>query len=100
MPCAVLDQLDGQVMHLLKVVTGMTRLVRANVNQGQILGDGILKIHGFVRWVGVIKSADENTAGILVGKVIVEKRCFGMPNVQIAGRLWRKPSHHGTINLG
>jgi hypothetical protein len=85
---ADLNQLDGQVMHLLKVITRMTCLVGNNIDQSQV-GYGILKIHGFVGWIGVVKSADENTARLLVGKVIVEKRCFGMPDLKIAGRLRR-----------
>lgn len=49
--------------------------------------------------VGIVEAEDEHAAGLAVGLVVVEQGCFGVFDVQVAGRLARETGYHGTISI-
>ncbi|KAH3684301.1 hypothetical protein WICPIJ_004741 [Wickerhamomyces pijperi] len=94
---ALLDQLDGQVVHFLEVVGGESGLVALDTQQSQVLNDRVLELKLFLGWVGVVESDDQFPV-VLVGKVLVQDSSLGVTNVQVSRRFRWETGHDLTIN--
>jgi len=83
---ALLDQLTGKLLDLVKVVTRVDNLVPANTQHFQITLKGPLELVLFLFRVGVVKSKDEFTL-VLVGEESIENTGLDVTNVEVTGRL-------------
>ena len=91
---ALCNQLFGEVIDGIEVIRGVTDVTAPGVAQPlYILLDGINVLLGFLLGVGIIKTQVALTTKSL-GNTKVQANGLGMPNVQVAIRLWREPRHY------
>lgn len=96
---SVLDDLDGILMQLVKVVTAVTSLIGCDTHEGEILEDGILELLFLVRGVGVVKADQKSPLVFFMGKIIVQKGSLGVSNVEVSRRLRRESSDHALVGV-
>jgi len=80
---ALLDELEGELVNLVKVVRGVDDLVERDLNHRQVLLDRLLKLSLLLGGVRVVK-AENVLALVLVGEEAVEDGGLEVANVEVS----------------
>lgn len=76
--------LHADFAQLLEVIAHVCHTIRLDPQRVQILNDGILIFLFLFRRVCVVEAHDEFAIERFMSKVVVEKRSFGMPDMEVS----------------
>src|SRR5688572_514978 len=96
---AILDQLNGPIVELLKIIGGVKQSVfPIAAEPADIVDDRIDVLLFFFSWVCVVEPQVE-FATVLLRKAEVQADAFGVADVKVAVGLGRKPRVHAAAVL-
>ncbi|KAH3665187.1 hypothetical protein OGATHE_004002 [Ogataea polymorpha] len=89
---ALLDHLDGQIVHLLEIVGRVSNSVALDTQHLQVFQNRVLELDLLLGRISVIES-DYQFSMVGLCKILVQDCSLGVANVQISRWLWRESSN-------
>ena len=92
----ILDHLNAALIELIKPVARVGHLVGLDAEKSTVLDNGVLELLFLLGGIGVVETQEQSALVLLVCKVVVEKGCLGVTNVQVTSVQQSAKSHSET----